>query len=190
MTGSSRVKSKCRFRSVRYRTKEKLPKNRKDWVPRPYSRYSKRHSPGSWLYADEDDDTPQNNVDVVAVVDYDDGVSDNASFALKDNQDLAPPAYAVSSEGLVQRTLDTSMLKKSPVVRGISRHQIKTTDSGTSPALDGTQRSLCVTWWNSSSTTSFREDCRKLLVKVGCNFGVAPNFFILILFYEIISWVS
>ena len=43
----------------------------------------------------------------------------------------------VSSAGLVQKTVDTSSWKKMPVVRGISGHQIKTTDVGTLPGLEG-----------------------------------------------------
>ena len=117
--------------------------------------------------ADEDEDTPQNDRETELDVDDDDGASEDpddvfftgcATCALEDNQDLDPPmlvqallsrsrrliidsgcrgAHVVSSEGLVQKTVDTSSWKRLPVVRGISGHQIKTTEVGTLPGLDG-----------------------------------------------------
>ena len=41
------------------------------------------------------------------------------------------------SDAVVQKNVDTSSWKKMPVVRGISGHQIKTTDVGTLPGLNG-----------------------------------------------------
>ena len=46
-------------------------------------------------------------------------------------------AHVVSSDAVVQKNVDTSSWKKMPVVRGISGHQIKTTDVGTLPGLNG-----------------------------------------------------
>jgi len=46
-------------------------------------------------------------------------------------------AHVVASGDIVEKTIDTSRWKKMPVVRGISGHQIRTTDIGTIPGLQG-----------------------------------------------------